>query len=91
MSEIKVNLVNLDEAISKLNNYALNWASNPVTPLATVGGGKAVNELEELAKIYKDLNDHMVTLASNTATFFSNVRTSYQESDHKAASNISGK
>lgn len=91
MSEIKVNILNLDGAISKLNNYAANWASNPTTPPTTVGGGKTVNELEELAKMYKDLNDHMVSLASNTAAFFSNVRTSYQESDHKAASNISGK
>ena len=91
MSEIKVNIENLEGAISKLNNYAKNWASNPSTPPATIGGGKTVNELEELAKIYEELNDHMVLLASNTATFFTNVKNSYQESDHKAASNISGK
>ncbi len=91
MSEIKVNLDNLEGAILKLNNYAANWESNPTTPPATVGGGQTVNELEELAQMYKDLNTHMVTLASTTAAFFTNVKNSYQESDQKAASNISGK
>ena len=91
MSEIKVNIENLEGAITKLNNYARNWASNPTTPPVTVGGGKSVKELEELAHIYKDLNDHMVLLASSTATFFTDVKNSYKESDYKAASNISGK
>lgn len=91
MSEIKVNIENLEEAIAELNKYASDWACNSTTPPTTVGGGKTVNELEELAKIYKELNDHMVLLASSTATFFTDVKNSYQESDHKAASNISGK
>ena len=91
MSEIKVNLVNLDVAISQLNNLARNWGANPKTPPATVGGGKTANELEELAQVYRDLNDHMVSLASNTAAFFTNVKNSYQESDHQAASKMSGK
>jgi len=91
VSEIKVNLVNLDGAITRLNNLAANWSANPTTPPATVGGGKTANELEELAQMYKELNDHMVSLASNTAAFFTNVKNSYQESDHKAATNISGK
>lgn len=91
MSEIKVNLVNLDGGITRLNNLAANWSANPTTPPPTVGGGKTANELEKLAQMYKELNDHMVSLASNTAAFFTNVKNSYRESDHKAATNISGK
>ena len=91
MSEIKVNLESLDAAIARLNNLVANWQANPTTPPVTVGGGKTVNGLEELAQMYKELNDHMVLLASNTSAFFTNIRNSYQENDQKAASNISGK
>jgi len=91
MSEIKINITNLEGAIARLNNMAINWASNDTTPPATVGGGKTVIELEALAQMYKEFNAQMVELAYNTATFFTNVKNSYEESDHKAASNIKGR
>jgi hypothetical protein len=55
-----------------------------------VGGGKVTNELEELAKLYKDLNSKMVKLAANTEAFLSGMHDSYRESDQKAAKNIKG-
>lgn len=91
MSEIKINLTNLDNGISRFNTLARNWGANDTMPPITVGGGTTVNELEELAQVYKTLNEHMVTLASNTAAFLNDIKQSYQESDQKAASNISGK
>jgi len=90
MAEIKISISDLESAVTKLNGYAASWAANNTTPPATVGGGSTVNELEKIAQLYKDLNSHMATLASSTATFFSNIKDSYQESDQKAASNISG-
>lgn len=91
MSEIKINLTNLESGISRFNTLARNWGANDTLPPVTVGGGSTVNEFEELAQIYKTLNDHMVTLASNTASFLTDIKQSYQESDQKAANNISGK
>jgi len=91
MAEIKINITNLEGAIARLNNMATNWASNDTTPPTTVGGGKTANELEALAQMYKELNNQMAELAANTASFFANIKSSYEESDHKAASNIKGK
>ena len=91
MSEIKINLTNLDSGISRFNTLARNWGANDTAPPVTVGGGTTVNEFEELAQVYKNLNDHMVTLASNTAAFLTDIKQSYQDSDQKAANNISGK
>jgi len=91
VSEIKINLTNLESGISRFNTLARNWGANDTLPPVTVGGGSTVNEFEELAQIYKTLNDHMVTLASNTASFLTDIKQSYQESDQKAANNISGK
>lgn len=91
MSEIKINLTNLDSGITRFNTLARNWGANNTAPPVTVGEGATVNEFEALAQIYKDLNNHMVTLASNTAAFLTDIKESYQESDQKAANNISGK
>lgn len=91
MAEIKINLENLDRGIKRLDTLAKNWEANDTAPPVTVGGGATVNEFEALAQVYKNLNDHMVILASKTATFLTGIKESYQESDQKAARNISGK
>lgn len=91
MAEIKINLSDLETSIARLRTLEKNWGVNDTLPPVTEGGGKVVNEFEELSKMYKDLNGHMVTLASNTAAFLTGIMESYQESDQKAADNISGK
>ena len=90
MAEIKINISNLEAAIARLNLLKEVWSAKDTSSPSTVGGGKAVNEFEKMAQLYKDLNSHMVALAANTASFLSNVKESYQESDKKAASKISG-
>lgn len=88
MAEIKINLANLENAISRLEVLGRNWAANDVKPPVTVGGGKTVNELEALATMYQKMNEQMVTLAENTRAFLTGIKESYQESDHKAADKI---
>ncbi len=88
MPEIKINISNLGNAVIRLNNMAANWSARNTAPPKTVGGGKTVNELEEIAQIYTDLNSNLVTLASTTASFFSNIKDSYEASDKKAAVGI---
>ena len=91
MAEIKINISDLEDAISRLNSLKNAWNANKTNAPTTVGGGQTVIEFEELAQLYKDLNTHMVTLVSNTAAFLTNVKDSYQESDKKAAKGITGK
>lgn len=91
MAEIKVSITHLEAAISALNTLQADWSANNTTPPPTLGGGKTVAEFEELSRMYKDLNSHMVTLVSNTAAFLTNVKESYVESDNKAASGMGGR
>lgn len=90
MKEIKINLANLGTAIGRLNSLKQAWSNDATLPPTPVGGGETVAELEALAKLYQDLHSHMITLASNTATFLTNVGDSFQESDHKAFVGIKG-
>ena len=88
MRIINIDIACLNQAIIRMNTLKKNWASNNVTAPTTVGGGKTVNELEEISQLYKDLNNLMVTLASNTAEFLTDVKEGYEESDRKAAWHI---
>ena len=90
MKEIKINLSNLGTAIGRLNSLKQSWSNDVTLPPVSVGGGETVAELEALAKLYQDLHSHMITLASNTATFLTNVGGSFESSDQKAASGFSG-
>ena len=84
MKEIKINLSNLGIAVGRLNSLKQLWANDASLPPVPVGGGEMANELEQLAKLYQDLYSNIITLASNTAIFLSNVGDSFQQSDHKA-------
>ena len=84
MKEIKINISNLGTAIGRLNSLKQAWSNDATLPPIPVGGGETVAELEALAKLYQDLHSHMITLATNTATFLTNVGDSFQDSDHKA-------
>ena len=53
-------------------------------PPSTVGGGKIVNELEDMVDVYKALDHDFAVLISNTISFLQNVKSSYMESDAKA-------
>ena len=53
-------------------------------PPSTVGGGKIVNELEDMVDVYKALDHDFAVLISNTISFLQNVKSSYMESDTKA-------
>lgn len=91
MAEIKINVPEINSAITRLQGLQSRCNSRNTTPPATVGGGKTVNELENLADVYKALNTHFEDLISNTISFLQNVRDSYTSSDTKAANKIANK
>ena len=86
MAEINVNITEIDNAITKL--HGLLEKNECATPPVTVGGGKSVNELENIANTYMMLNKSFEDLISNTISFLQNVKDSYVSSDKKAAEGI---
>lgn len=90
MAEIKVKVSEINNAITRLQGLQ-RCNSRNTTPPVTVGGGKTVNELENIANVYKTLNTQFETLLSNTISFLQNVRDSYTASDTKAANKIANK
>lgn len=91
MAEINVKITEINNAISKLKALHSKCNSRKTTPPSTVGGGKTVNELENIADIYKSLNRDFGELISNTISFLENVKDSYVSSDTKAAQGINNK
>lgn len=91
MAEIKVKVSEINNAIIRLQGLQSRCSSRSTTPPATIGGGKTVNELEDIAHVYKTLNTQFETLLSNTISFLQNVRDSYTDSDTKAANKIAKK
>ena len=91
MAEIKVKVSEINSAITRLQGLQSRFNSRKTTPPTTVGGGKTVNELEDIADVYKTLNTHFEDLITNTISFLQNVRDSYTASDTKAANKIANK
>lgn len=90
MAEIKINIVELDSSINKLQSLKSKCISNQKSVPPTVGGGKTVNELEDIAELYQTINSSLETLIANTISFLSNIKDSYVSSDQKAAEGIAG-
>lgn len=88
MSEIKVQITELNNAITKLQGLRSRYESMDIVRPAPSGGGRTVNEIEDIAKVYNMLDRDFKELISNTISFFQNVCDSYVLSDIKAADGI---
>ncbi len=88
MAEINIKIKEIDNAIQSLKSLQKECNGFKTTPPSTVGGGKTVSELEELANVYKNINNDFSLLLSNTISFLQNVKNSYVSSDQKAANKI---
>ncbi len=88
MSEIKVQITELNNAITKLQGLRSRYESMDIVRPAPSGGGRTVNEIEDIAKVYNMLDRDFKELISNTISFFQNVCDSYVSSDIKAADGI---
>lgn len=91
MAEINIKVTEIDSAIEKLQSLQSRCSSINTTPPITVGGGKTVNELENIADAYKTMNIHIEDFITNTISFLQNVRDSYVASDAKAAKGMTSK
>lgn len=91
MSTIDYQKYGMEDAKADLNQIKFRIASrrnDPALP-SSVGGGKTVNKMEELAKIYIDLYTHVEELVNNTILFVDKAKAAMDSADRKAASGIS--
>lgn len=88
MSEIKINIENLDSEINKLKELEKKITTNKKKPIAVVGGGTTVANIEEIGNDYKNMEEKMETLVKNTISFMDNIKKSYVTSDKNAANTI---
>lgn len=90
MAEIKIKVDALNDSITELKKLKSTCQDWDTTSPEIVGGGQTVSELESIAALYKSLNTHFIDLVLNTISFMENIKTSYESSDQKAATKISG-
>ncbi len=90
MAEIKINIAELNNSISKMQSLKSKCSSNQKTAPKTVGGGKTVNELESIAALYRTIDSNLETMILNTISFLTNLRDSFVASDQKAANGVNG-
>lgn len=88
MAEIKIKSNNLTTEIEKLNKLSEKINSSNISCPETIGGGRTVQEIEKLGKLYQKIYKQVGVLVSDTASFMKNVNESYQSSDNKAASSM---
>ena len=88
MSEIKINIDNLDYEISELKALAEEIKSKGIERPAVVGGGTSIQALEDIGLTYEKIQGQLGILVSNTASFMQNVRDTAVEQDKKIAQEI---
>lgn len=90
MSEIKINTAKLEKYISSLKrqkSYLESEKSN-YSQVSVSGGGQSVEKLAEVDKYFSTIRSSMLTMISNSVTFFTNVENSMVEADEEAASKM---
>lgn len=88
MTEIDVKINLLNEGIAELLSLQRACDHSKSSPPGTEGGGKTVNELEEIGKIYGIMFDHFSELISSTVTFLETAKTGFITSDCSIAKNL---
>lgn len=86
--KIKIDLEALDRSISEMKTLQQKCDSCYKTPPAVTGGGKAVNQIEAIAQMYKTLNIEMGTLISSTISFLEYAKQLYDEKNNIIIENI---
>lgn len=88
MSQIDIKVDSVSAAIGELRTLKQACDSAKKNPPGTVGGGKTVNELEEIGKLYIKMYEHFSQMISSTITLLEKTKSGFLESDNKAAAGI---
>lgn len=88
MSEIKIDIDNLNSEIKKLKELKKKITTNKKKTTSVVGGGGTISNIEKIGNDYKNMEEKMESLVQNTISFMENVKNSYITSDKNAAKTI---
>lgn len=91
MATIDIKINTLESAINELKSVKQSCDGTKKTPPATVGGGKTVNELEEIGKLYQAMNGHLSAMIGSTISLLQKTKDGFQTDDKTAASEIKKK
>lgn len=88
MKEISTNIAALAEKIQKLRDLKAECEGIDVTEVPLSGSGVSINALTLVDQEYALVKTAMVTLLSNSISFFENVKTSMVIADRKASGKL---
>lgn len=88
MATIDIKINTLESAINELKSVKQSCDGAKKIPPTTVGGGKTVNELEEIGKLYQTMNGHLSMMISSTISLLQKTKDGFQTDDKMAASKI---
>lgn len=88
MATIDIKINTLESAINELKSVKQSCDGAKKIPPTTVGGGKTVNELEEIGKLYQTMNGHLSMMISSTISLLQKTKDGFQTDDKTAASKI---
>lgn len=88
MKEITSNVIELEDKIGKLSNLKTECEAINVSEKKLVGGGSSIDVLHGADVEYMAIKTAIITLLDNSVAFFTNVKTSLEEADRKAAEKL---
>lgn len=88
LSEIKIDVDNLESGINNLKKLKNKINTNKSNAPIVVGGGSTVANIEKIGVDFKNIEDKMELLLQNTISLLNNIKSSYVSSDNNAAKTI---
>lgn len=88
MSEIKININNLENNIKDLKNLLETCIDIDVSAEEMLGGGRSIEAVHSVDQSYSALKASLIALIENSIGFFDNVKTSVTDADDRIASNM---
>ena len=88
MSEIKINIDNLEQEIICLRSLASNVSSNTTERPQVVGGGESIQALENLGLTFEQMKEQVVILVTETIAFMNGIKTTIEKQDEDIAKDI---
>ena len=88
MSEIKINIDNLEQEIICLRSLASNFSSNKTERPQVVGGGESIQALENLGLTFEQMKEQVEILVTETIAFMNGIKTTIEKQDEDIAKDI---
>ncbi len=88
MGTIDIKTQQLESAINDLYSIQQKLNAAKKAPPSTIGGGKTVSQLENIGKIYQDMNQHLSMMIDSTILMLKNAKEGFETSDSSMASKI---